>query len=287
MFNSTGNYSLSDIAAATGNGYNRDGFFGGDGGSWWFIVLFILICFGGGWNNGGWNNSNGVLPFMATNDVTSDLQSSFDQLATMNGINGLTAAVTNGFADAEVARCNSQANLLQTMNNNQQILAQTLNANQMGLYQTLNGNQSNLTNQLNTIAMNQQNCCCENRAAVADLKYTVATENCADRAVISDGLRDVITNATANTQAILDKLCAMEIDGLKQRNADLLADNNALKFAQSQTAQTADIAASQAAQTAQIIHAVNPTPIPAYVVANPNSCNCGNYYGYGYAGCGA
>ena len=60
-----------------------------------------------------------------------------------------------------------------------------------------------MTNLLNNIAM-QQNCCCENRAAVADLKYTVATENCADRAALSDGIRDVIANQAANTQNLIN-----------------------------------------------------------------------------------
>ena len=84
------------------------------------------------------------------------------------------------------------------------------------------------------------------------------------------------------TQAILDKLCALELDGLKDRNAQLLADNNALRLAQSQTAQTAQILADNAAQTATLRQALNPTPIPAYVVQNPSCCTPG--YGYG---CGA
>lgn len=131
--------------------------------------------------------------------------------------------------------------------------------------------------------MSLQNCYCENRAGLADLKYTVATENCADRTAVADGIRDVITNATANTQAILDKLCALELDGLKEKNAQLIADNNALRFSQSQAAQTAEILANNAAQTAALRQALNPTPIPAYVVQNPSCCNQG-YFG---CNCGA
>ena len=299
MFNSTnGNgYSLSDIAAVTsGYGYGRnDGFFGGEGGSWWILVLFILLCFGG-WNgNGNWGNGgvgNGVFPFMVANDTASDVQRGFDQSAVMSGLAGINSTVANGFASAEVSRCNSQANVLQTLSNNQMGLYQTLNNNQMGLYQTLNSNQNATTAATNALAMSLQNCCCENRAGLADLKYTVATENCADRAAVSDGIRDIIAASTANTQALLnsqtagfqaiqDKLCQMEIDGLKDRNAELLAKNNALEFAQSQTAQTAQILAHNAAQTAALEQYLNPAPIPAYVVQNPNCCNT-NYYG----GCG-
>lgn len=139
----------------------------------------------------------------------------------------------------------------------------------------LNGINANL----NAIASNQQNCCCDNRVALADLKYTIATENAADRVTINEGLRDIIASNTAQTQAILDKLCQLELDGLKERNAQLQADNVALKFAQSQTAQTAQILANNAAQTTALEQYLNPTPIPAYVVQNPNCCGQNFYPG--------
>jgi len=175
MFNNnTNGYSLSDIAAATGN--NNNGFgFNGDGA--WIFFLFILML-AGGWNNNGFGGNGQPA-------VIADVQRGFDQSALMNSLNGVTAAINTGFSNAEVSRCNSQANILQTLNNNQ----------------------ANLSTQLNTIAMNQQNCCCENRAGLADLKYTVATEACADRTAVTDALKDVIASNTANTQAILDKLC--------------------------------------------------------------------------------
>ena len=291
MFNTSkdSGYSLSDIAAVTGNGYggNRgDGIFG-DGGSWW-IILFILLIFGGwGGNNWGGNGNsgiNGILPVMAMNSsAATDVQRGFDQSAVMNALSGLTSAVSNGFANAEVTRCNAQANLLST-----------LGSNQMGLYQTLNANQNATTANMNALAMSLQNCCCDNRAGLADLKYTVATENCADRTALNDGIRDLMAAGTANTQALInsqtagfqaiqDKLCQMEIDALKDKNAELLARNNALEFAQTQTAQTAQILADNAAQTAALEQYLNPAPIPAYVVQNPNCCSQ-QYYG---CGCGA
>lgn len=158
MFNDNG-YSLADIAAASGNNRNNDGF-GFDGNGAWIFLFFILILMGGWGNGNGWGN-NGASP--ATVEISNDVQRGFDQSALINGINGITSAVNSGFSNAEISRCNSQANILQTLNNNQ----------------------SNLCTQLNTIAMNQQNCCCENRAGLADLKYTVATEACADRSALS------------------------------------------------------------------------------------------------------
>ena len=148
--------------------------------------------------------------------------------------------------------------------------------------QTLNNNQANLSTQLNTIAMNQQNCCCQNRAGLADLKYTVATEACADRTVVTDALRDVIASNTANTQAILDKLCQQEIDALKAQNQQLQMQSYLANLAASQNAQTGQILTDNAAQTTALLQALNPTPVPAYIVANPSGCNCGN----NWTGCG-
>mgnify|MGYP007101828621 FL=1 len=255
MFNNTNGYSLSDIAAATGN--NNDGFgFGNDGGAW-FLLLFIILLANGSWGNGfGGNNGN------AGAYVTADVQRGFDQSAVINGLNSITSVVNTGFSNAEVSRCNAQANVLQTLNNNQ----------------------ANLSTQLNTIAMNQQNCCCENRAGLADLKYTIATENCADRTAIASALSDVIASNTANTQAILDKLCQQEIDALKAQNQTLQMQNYLANLAASQNAQTGQILTDNAAQTTALLRALNPAPIPAYVVSNPYGCNCGsNYYGCGCA----
>ena len=50
MFNGENGYSLSDIAAASGN-RNNGGAFGDNSGAWWIIILF-LFCFAGGWGNG-------------------------------------------------------------------------------------------------------------------------------------------------------------------------------------------------------------------------------------------
>lgn len=249
MFNSQNGYSLADIAAASGNSGNNGFLNGGDGA--WVLLLFILIL------AGGWNNGNGFGGGGNTNYITSDVQRGFDQSAVVNGLTNIGTAISNGFANAEVSRCNSQANILQTLNNNQ----------------------ANLSTQLNTIAMNQQNCCCENRAGLADLKYTVATEACADRSAISDALKDVIASNTANTQAILDKLCQQEIEALKAQNQQLQMQSYLASLAASQNAQTGQILNDNAAQTTALLRALNPTPVPAYIVNNPNGCNCGNWNG--------
>lgn len=138
--------------------------------------------------------------------------------------------------------------------------------------------QANLLQSMNNISMGLQNCCCENRAGLADLKYTVATEACADRTAVTDALRDVIASNTANTQAILDKLCQQEIDALKSQNQRLQMESYLANLAASQNAQTGTLLADNAAQTAALLRTLNPAPVPAYVVPNPG-CGCG--YGNG------
>lgn len=254
MFNNSNGYSLADIAAATGNDNNGGFGFNGDGA--WILILFILIL-AGGWGGYGFNGGGGGAGY-----VTADVQRGFDQSAVINGLTGIAGAINTGFSNAEVSRCNAQANILQTLNNNQ----------------------GNLSSQLNTIAMNQQNCCCENRAGLADLKYTVATEACADRNAVASALRDVIASNTANTQAILDKLCQQEIDALKAQNQELQMQSYLANLAASQNAQTGQILTDNAAQTTALLRALNPAPIPAYVVANPYGCNCANSCGCGTNG---
>ena len=114
-----------------------------------------------------------------------------------------------------------------------------------------------------------QNCCCDNRVQLADLKYTISTEACADRQAVNEALRDVIASNTANTQAILDKMCQQEIDALKIQNENLRTQINLANLAASQNAQTAQIIADNGAQTQYLVNTLRPTPVPAYTVPNP------------------
>ncbi len=256
-----------------GNGFGGYGGFGD--GAWWIIILF-LFAMNGGWGNRGGNYGGGSdMPYIV-NNTSNDIQRGFDQQSLMAGIGNLTNAVSSGFANAEVSRCNAQTNLLQT----------------------LNANQNASTAAMNQISMGLQQCCCDNRAGLADLKYTVATENCADRQAISDGLRDVIANNTANTnalmsginagiQAIKDDLCQDRLDAANRQIAQLQTQLNMANLAASQTAQTAQLIQDNNAQTANLIRAINPAPVPSYQVPNPYTGCCGNqgfYGGCGYAG---
>ena len=208
-------------------------------------LWFLLIWMAMfGWGGNGFGGFNG-------NGAYSEVQRGFDQNAVMNGITGIQNSLTNGFAQAEIS-----ANGRQMADMNQNF------ATQLAL----------------------QNGFCENRAATADLKYTIATESANTRA-----------NCDDNNQKILDKLCQLELDGIKQNyegqlralQNQLTAEQNAnqaLRFAASQGAQTAAILANNEAQTSALEQYLAPTPRPAYVVQNPSCCNQ-NTFGCG-CGCG-
>lgn len=124
-------------------------------------------------------------------------------------------------------------------------------------------------------------CCCDNRLATAQTQALVQSENCADRAALSDGIRDILTNQNAGIQKILDQLCQDKIDSKNEKIVELQNQLNMANLAASQTAQTARILSDNAAQTVALEQYLNPTPVPAYMVQNPNCC----YNGYG-CGCG-
>lgn len=259
----------ADIAAVTGNNRN-DGGFGDGSGAWWLLVLFLFAA-NNGWNNGGWGGNgggnNGVIPYIGTN---ADIQRGFDQSAIMSGINNLTTGQCNQTATLQNAITQSQIGAMQGFN---------------GVTGTINSGVNLLQSTLMQNEMNRQQCCCDTKQAIADLKYTVATENCADRQALSDGVRDIIASNTAQTQAILDKLCQQELDAKNETIANLRTQLNMQNLAASQTAQTAQILANNAAQTQALEQYLNPAPIPAYVVQNPNCCptqnNCGCNCGCG------
>lgn len=250
----------------------------------------MLFAFGNGnWGNGGYGKGGGGAPY-----VVADVQRGFDQQATQSSIAALQAQVGNGFADAAVAQCQGNANTVAAITNGQYATAQAITGAKDTINGTLYANQLANNQTMNGLAMSLQNCCCENRAGLADLKYTVATENCADRQAVSDGIRDLMAQGTANTQAIvqsqnqgfqsvLDKLCQLELDNLKNENQNLRTQLNMAGLAASQNAQTAQLLQDNNAQTQALINRIAPAPVPAYPVANPNCCGAAAFG----CGCGA
>ena len=256
-----GSGMVMPVAPLGGNG---DGFMGGNG--WWILILFILL---GGWNNGfggfgggmdglyPWmNNSqninNGFRDQMLNDNITS-IRDGVYGIGTQlcNGFAGVNANISNGFAQAEIAD----------------------NSRQMANMQQLFGVQSAL-----------QNCCCENRAGLADVKYTIATENCADRAALAEGIRDLLAAQTAGIQSIKDQLCADKIDAKNDTIAQLRQELLFARGQASQDVQTAELRANNATVANQLISEMRSCPIPAQPVYGNNpiftpnvvsGCGCG------------
>lgn len=232
------------------NGFGNG--FGGDG--WWIILLLLFAC--GGWGNG-FGNNGGAVPFMMG---TNDIQRGFDQASIMSGIGDINAGI-NGI---QSSLCNGFAGVNQTVSNGFAQAEIANNARQMADMNQMFGLQSAL-----------QNCCCENRAGIADLKYTVATENCADRSALAQGIQSIIESQYRNTQSILDKMCQQEI----QAKDDLIGQlRQEVLYARGQ--------ASQIAQNEQIVNSIynrlDQCPVgttPVYgrtpIFTCNNGCGCG------------
>lgn len=254
--------SLSDgmptmtMPVAPANTSNGGGF-GWGGESVWMIVLFLIFAvFGWGGNGWGGNGNNGVADNYVLASDFATLQRQIDSAAStierkgditqqgicdgfyavnttlLNGFAGVNQNMSNGFQTAELSRCNQQAALMQ---------------------------------QLNAMQMQAANCCCENRAAIAQVRYDMASQACDTRNTVNTAARDIIDNQNQNSRAILDFLTQSKLQ-------DLQSENQGLK-----------LAASQAAQNNYLISQLRPTPIPAYASCNPWAG--GSYTGCGTCGC--
>ena len=209
------------------------------GGGWEGLLGLIVIASLFGYGNFG-NNRNGGAATQA--DVNWGFQ--------FNDLQGSLRGITNGICDATYA----------------------LNNSITGGFHGVDRGLCDLSHQLSQ-------CCCDNRAAIADLKYTIATEDCATRNLMQNNTRDIIDAQNSGTRAILDFLTQDKI-------ATLTAENQSLKFQASQANQNAFITANQEAQTAELIRRLGrDCPVPAYVVPNPNCCY-GGPYGNGYGNWG-
>lgn len=287
-------YTLSDIAAVTNRG-NSGGW--GDMNSGWWIILLLLALGGYGGFGGGFGGGYGMMGNYFNNDfawlsngqkeIMQNTNTGFDTLHLSNQIEGvrdgiygisnqicgstadITSAINNGFYGAEIAA------------NNRQIADMQQNySNQLSTLQSFNGLSSQLAN-----------CCCENRLATCQTQNIVQNEGNATRFSDANNTRDIITNATQNTQAILDKLCQLELDGVK---AQLDAKNDRIGELQREISMK-DLQASQIAQNAFIskgfsdevdalYNRLNSCPVGTVPVfgkqpiftCNNNGCGCGN-----------
>ena len=247
MFNTGNCPSVPIVANLDGNNGNN-----WNDGSWlWFLIVVFAIF--GGWGNGFGGFGGGI-----NGGVGSEIQRGFDNQAVISKLDGLS----NGLCDGFYAMKNSMLTGFNGINTN---IMQT----GYGIQQAINAD--TVANMQNTNALQSQiaNCCCETREAIQGVNYNMATNTCALQNTINNNTRDIIDSQNAGFRSILDYLCQDKI-------ATLTAENNDLRRAASQDRQNALLTSAMSAQTNQIINAVNPAPIPAYTVPNPNA-----YYGCG------
>lgn len=257
MFNGNAMPSLADIAAVTGNGRNNDGMWGGDG--WWAIIIFAMIFGWGGFGGNGWGG-NGGIGATASAYTDSAIQRGFDTQAIIGKLDG----ITNGLCDGFYAVNNSMLTGFNGINTN---VMQT----GFGIQQAINADTVASMQNTNALQAQLANCCCETREAIQGVNYNMAQNTCALQNTMNSNTRDIIESQQAGTRAILDYLCQEKISSLQAENSDL-------RRAASQDKQSALLTTAMSAQTQQIINAVNPAAIPAYVVPNPNAyaygCGC-------------
>lgn len=238
---------LADIAAVTKG--NDDGGWGGDGGWWVLIILFALFGWGGnGWGGqGGGSATQGAL---TRGDLCMDMN--FNDL--QNAVRNVSDGVNLGFANLNSTICNQQYDTARMINASDTATAAGFNAMNVSNLQSFNALQAQLAQ-----------CCCENRAAIAETNYNMAQNTCAITNQIQNSTRDIVDATNAGTQAILSQMCADKISTLENELAQ------------------ARLSASQSAQNQYLISQLRPQPEPAFIVPNPFTGQSG--YGYG-CGCG-
>lgn len=232
--------------------YGNNGGFGGFGGDgWWILLLFILLG-NGAWGMGGFGGGfdGGLYPWM---NQSNQINGGFRDQMLSTQLNGIQNSVTGGFGDVQTALCGGFAGVNASINGAQNAISQQMYTNQIADLERSFAAQTAQTAGMTALQAQLAQCCCDNRAATADLKYTVATENCADRAASYQNTRDIIDAQTRGTQAILDKLCALELDGVKGQLAQAQRENVGLQ----NQLNIATMQASQAAQTAVFQQGLN------------------------------
>ena len=254
---------------------NNMGGGGLDGGWGSWIILFLLF---GLFNNGGWGNGNmnggGCAPWMLAQNTDNLVASGFANQGINTALNGIQSGITSGFGDLQTALCSGFAGVNASINGAQNAVAQQLYSNQIADMERSFAAQTANSQSMNTLQAQLAQCCCDNRLATAQTQALVQSENCADRAALSDGLRDVLVNQNQNTQRILDQLCADKIDAKNDTINQLRSELMYARGQASQDVQTASIQSGQRALANEIEALTNPRPIPAYYVQNPNGCGC-------------
>ena len=304
-----GNGMVMPVAPAYygGNSGFGNGMWGADG---WWIILFLFALMGNGF--GGWGGFGGAgnmmlgydFPWLMNgqNGINNNVNDGFRDAQISSQLSGIQSAVTSGFGDTALGIAGINQNICQTGNaitgtiTNGFANAETAaNARQIANLQQAFGSQTAITGAINNLASQQASCCCENRLATCQTQNIIQNEGNQTRFADANNTRDVIQSQTNGTQAILDKLCQLELDGVKaqveaknDRIAELTTQLNMATLRESQTAQNAFISQGFANEVDQLYNRLNNCPVPTTPVYGRTpifTCPQNMNYGCG-CGCG-
>ena len=283
---------------------NYGGFGGGSlgyGGDFW-LILILLFAFGGwGGGFGGYGGMGGfaadgamLYPWMNQAEITTN---GFQNQGLNSAISSLQNSVTSGFGDVQLGLaginqniCQSTAGVTQAMANGFAQAEIANNGRQIANMQTAFANQTAMNQGFNGVQSQLAQCCCDNRLASCQTQNTIQNEGNATRFADATNTRDIIENQNRNSQAIIDKLCALELDGVKNQLAQAQRENvglqNQLNMAalrESQTAQNAFISQGFANEVDQLYNRLSNCPVPTTPVygrtpiftCGNNGCGCG------------
>lgn len=292
---STENSNPMVMPVAPMSGYGNNGFFGGDWSS--IIILFLIFSMWGmggmgGFGFGGFGGGLGIdFPWLLNGQNNTDalVTNGFNNAGIQSTLSGIQSSITSGFGDTALgiaginqAICSTGNGITAAVTGAQNALTQQMYSNQLADLERSYNAQTASTQGMNAIQSQLAQCCCNQSANTADLKYTIASEECATRA-----------NATANTQAILDKLCQLELDNAKSQiaaeqreNANLRTELMYARGQASQIEQTSQIKDGQIASVNSLVNELRSCPIPAQPVYGSQPIfTCPNNGSYG-CGCG-
>lgn len=305
MTSENGTNMYMPVAPAYGYGYgggNGGGLFGGD---WWGIILVILLLGGGMWGGfGGMGGFGGYGNMMLGYDfpwllngqqgINANTNAGFNQAATAAALGDIQGALTTGFGNVQTSLCSGFAGVNATVNGAQNAIAQQLNANEIASLNRSFAEQTANMQGFNAVQGQLAQCCCDNKSAALENRYVLAQEGCNTRYASAQNTRDIIDSQNRGTQAILDKLCQLELDGVKRQVADEQRENanlrSDLQYARNQAdraAQNAFIAQGFSNEVDALYNRLNSCPVPTTPVFGRTpifTCN-GNGNGFG-CGCG-
>jgi hypothetical protein len=267
-----GNGFAYPVYPMMGGGFGGNGgFFGGDGALWLIVLLALIWGNNGnnGWGGFGGNSFDNGYAWLSNGqkEIMANTNNGFDTLHLSNQLD----TVNSGIYSLSNQLCNCCADMNQTVSNG--FFNAEIGAN--------NRQMANM-NQIYGVSTQLATASADNRLGIANLNSTILSENCADRALLADSLKDVLINQTANTQRILDQLCNDKIDAKNEKILDLQRQLDMADLKASQIAQNSFIAQGFANEVDALYNRLSNCPVPSTPVYGRtpiftcnNGCGCG------------